>query len=157
MMSADDMADDVIRTDINRRKQTRAGAWRRVKARGGSWRRMERVINRSETFSGAWGRVRSPMMLNLPRFCRSARDDLCGSFKTAIGAMFVTVMRAAVVCAVWNSLATAATGPEPKDDGWMTSKVQWRKAAVVVVMADALLKKKKSHANKDKTTKKRLE
>ena len=30
---------------------------------------------------------------------------------------------------------------EPKDDGWMTSEVQWRKAAVVVVMAEAMLKK----------------
>ena len=100
MMSADDVADDVIRADISRRKQTRAGAWRVLVTRGGTWRRVERVINRSETFSGAWGRVQSPMTLNLPRFCRSARDDLYGSFKTAIGAMFVTVMRAAVVCAV---------------------------------------------------------
>ena len=74
-----------------------------MQARGGAWRvlaTVERVINRSETFSGAWGHVRSPMTLNLPQFCRSARDDLCGRFKTAIGAMFVTVMRAAVVCAV---------------------------------------------------------
>ena len=99
-MSADDVADDVIRADISRRKQTRAGAWRVLVTRGGTWRRVERVINRSETFSGAWGRVQSPMTLNLPRFCRSARDDLYGSFKTAIGAMFVTVMRAAVVYVV---------------------------------------------------------
>ena len=65
-----------------------------------AWWRVERVINRAETFSGVWGRVRSPMTLNLSRFCRSARDDLYGSFKTAIGVMFVTVMRAAVVCVV---------------------------------------------------------
>ena len=72
--------------------------------------------------------------------------------------MFVTMMRAAVVCAVWNSLTTAVAGPEPKDDGWMTSVVQRRKAAVVVMMAEAMLKKKKrSHANKDKTAKKRSE
>ena len=115
----------------------------RVQERGGAWRRVERMINRSETFSGGWWRVRSPMTLNLPRFCRSARDDLCGRFKTAIGAMFVTVMQAAVVCAVWKSLTTAATGPEPKDDGWMTSAVQRRKAATVVMMAEAMLKKKK--------------
>ena len=90
MMSADDMADDVTRANVNRRKQ----------ARGGSWRRVECVINRIETFSSAWGRVRSLMTFNVSRFCRSAQDDLCGSFKTAIGAMFVAVMRAAVVCAV---------------------------------------------------------
>ena len=99
-MSADDVANDVTRADVSRRKQTRASAWRRVEGPGGEWRRVERVINRSETFSGAWGHVRSPMTLNLSRFCRSAQDDLCGNFKTAIGAMFVTVMRAEVVCAV---------------------------------------------------------
>ena len=88
------------RADISRRTLERAGAWRHVEGPGGAWRRVERMINRSETFSGAWWRVRSPMTLNLPRFCRSARDDLCGMFKTAIGAMFVTVMQAAVVCAV---------------------------------------------------------
>ena len=57
--------------------------------------------------------------------------------------MFVAVMRAAVVCVVWNSLTTAAAGPEPKNDGWMTSEVQRRKATAVVVMAEAMLKKKK--------------
>ena len=71
--------------------------------------------------------------------------------------MFVTVMRAAVVCAVWNSLTTAIAGPEPKDDGWMMSAVQRRKAATVVVMAEAMLKEKRSHAKKDKTAKKRSE
>ena len=35
----------------------------------------------------------------------------------------------------------AAVGLEPKDDGWMTSGVQRRKAAAVVVMAEAMLKK----------------
>ena len=38
---------------------------------------------------------------------------------------------------------TVAAGPEPKDDGWMTSEVQRRKAATVVMMAEAMLKKKK--------------
>ena len=55
--------------------------------------------------------------------------------------MFVAVMQTAVVCAVWNSLTTAAAGPESKDDGWVTSEVQRRKAAAVVVMAEAMLKK----------------
>ena len=36
---------------------------------------------------------------------------------------------------------TAAVGSEPKDDDWVTSKVQWRKAAVAIVMAKAMLKK----------------
>ena len=49
---------------------------------------MERVINRTETLSSAWGHVRSPTALRLSWFCRSAQDDLCGSFKTVIRAMF---------------------------------------------------------------------
>ena len=54
--------------------------------------------------------------------------------------MFVAVMQTIVVCAVWNSLMTAAVGSEPKDDGWVTSEVQRRKAAAIVVMAEAMLK-----------------
>ena len=50
------------------------------------------------TLSDVWGRVLSPTALRLSQFCRSAQDDLCGSFKTVIGAMLVAVMRAAVVC-----------------------------------------------------------
>ena len=56
--------------------------------------------------------------------------------------MFVAVMQTAVVCEVWNSLTTTAVGPKPKDDGWVTSEVQRQKAAVIVVMAEAMLKKK---------------
>ena len=56
--------------------------------------------------------------------------------------MFAAVMQTVVVCAVWNSLTTAVAGPEPKDDGGVTLEVQRRKAAVVVVMAEAMLKKK---------------
>ena len=55
--------------------------------------------------------------------------------------MFVAVMQTVVDCAMWNSLTTAAAGPEPKEDGWVTSEVQRRKAAAVVVMAEAMLKK----------------
>ena len=36
---------------------------------------------------------------------------------------------------------TATAGPEPKDDGWMMSKVQRREAAVAVVMAEVMLKR----------------
>ena len=39
----------------------------------------------------------------------------------------------------------AAAGPEPKDDGWMTLEVQRREAAAAVVMAEALVKERKSH------------
>ena len=49
-----------------------------------------------------------------------------------------------------------AVGPEPKDDGWMTSEVQRREAAAAVMMAEALLKEG-SHTNEDKTVKKRSE
>ena len=45
---------------------------------------------------------------------------------------------------------------EPKDDGWMTLEVQRQKAAAVVVMAEAM-EKKRSHTNKDKTAKKMSE
>ena len=55
--------------------------------------------------------------------------------------MFVVMMQTAVVCAVWNSLTMAAAGPEPMDNGWVTSEVQQQKAAAVVVMAEAMLKK----------------
>ena len=55
--------------------------------------------------------------------------------------MSIAVMQMAVVCAVWNSLTTVAAGPEPKDDSWVTSEVQQRKATAVVVMAEAMLKK----------------
>ena len=100
-----------------RRMGARDRVWRRVGARDLKRQRVERVINRTETFIGAWGHVRSPTALRLSQFCRSAQDDLCDTFKTVIEAMFVAVMQTAVVCAVWNSLTTAAAGPEPKDGG----------------------------------------
>ena len=49
-------------------------------------------------------------------------------------------MQRVVVYAMWNSLMTTITGPEPKDDGWMTSEVQRQKAVVAIVMAEAMLK-----------------
>ena len=61
---------------------------------------MGRVIIYTETLSGAWGRVQSPTGSRLSRVCRLAQDDLCGTFKIVIGAMFVAVMQTAVVCAV---------------------------------------------------------
>ena len=148
------------KVDVSKHVRARGGVWRRVEARDLKRRRMEAhgcVTNRTKTLSGAWGHVRSPTALRLSWVCRSAQNDLYGTFKTVIGAMFVAVMQMAVVCAMWNSLTTAATDSEPKDDGWMMSKVQRRNATAVVVMAEAMLKKKRSHTNKDKTAKKMSE
>ena len=64
--------------------------WQLVEARGGA----------AESLSGAWGRVWSPMAARYPRMCRSALDDLSGTFKNEIGAIFVAVMQMAVVYAV---------------------------------------------------------
>ena len=49
---------------------------------------------------GACRCVRSPMAARYPRMCRSALDDLSGTFKSEIGAIFAAVMQRAVVCAV---------------------------------------------------------
>ena len=85
----------------------REGAWlhvevrgRRVAVRARKLRRVWCVISVAAALSGAWGRVRSPMAARLPRFCRSAQDDLSGTFKNEIGAIFAAVMQRAVVCAV---------------------------------------------------------
>ena len=74
---------------------------------------------------------------------RSAMDDLSGTFKNEIGAIFAAVMQRAVVCAVWNFLTTAAAGPEPKDDDWMTSEVQRQEAIAAVVMAEVFSERRK--------------
>ena len=61
-----------------------------VAARGGA----------AESLSGAWGRMWSPMVARYPLMCRSVLDDLSGTFKNEIGAIFTAVMQIAVVCAV---------------------------------------------------------
>ena len=63
-------------------------------------RHVGRVIRGIEPLSGAWGRVQSPTALRLSRLCRLAQDDLYGTFKTVVGAIFAAVMQRAVVCAV---------------------------------------------------------
>ena len=63
-------------------------------------RRVGHVIRGTEPLSSAWGRVQSPTASRLSRLCRSAEDDLCGTFKTVIGAIFAAMMQRAVVCAV---------------------------------------------------------
>ena len=82
------------------RLRAREGAWRHVRAREGAWRHVEARGGAVESLSGAWGRVRSPMAARYPRMCRSALDDLSGTFKSEIGAIFAAVMQRAVVCAV---------------------------------------------------------
>ena len=69
------------------------------------------------------------------------QNDLYGTFKTVIRAMFIAVMQTVVVYAVWNFLTMAVAGLEPKDDDWVTLEVQQRKAVAVVVMVEAMLKK----------------
>ena len=50
-------------------------------------RHVGRVIRGIEPLSGAWGHVQSPTALRLSRLCRSAQDDLYGTFKTVIEAI----------------------------------------------------------------------
>ena len=120
---------------------TARSMWGRMEEHDLKKRHVGHVINRTETLSGAWGHVQSPTASRLSRVCKSTQDDLYGTFKTLIKAIFAAVMQTTVVCAVWNSLTTAAAGLEPTDDGWVTSEVQQRKATVAIVMAEAMLKK----------------
>ena len=82
-------------------REWRVGARERkprcVVARG---RRVGRVINGIEPLNGAWGHVQSPMASRAPRVCRSAQDDLSGTFTIVIGAIFAVVMQMVVVCVV---------------------------------------------------------
>ena len=94
---------DAARVDVVARggaAESLSGAWGRVGARGGTWRRVEACGGATESLSSTWGRVRSPMAVRYPRMCRSALDDLSGTFKSEIGAIFAAVMQRAVVCAV---------------------------------------------------------
>ena len=77
--------------------RARDGAWT---ARGLKLRRVWCVISDAAALSGAWGHVRSPMAVRLPLMCRSAQDDLSGTFKNEIEAIFVAVMQRAVVFAI---------------------------------------------------------
>ena len=72
----------------------------RVQGNCGAWWRVWRVISVAAALRGAWGHVWSPMAGRLPRMCRSAQDDLSGTFKNEIGAIFAAVMQRAVVCVV---------------------------------------------------------
>ena len=84
---------DDVNIDISNRVE-------HVRARDGAWRRMGCVISHTETLSGAWGCMQSPTASKLSRVCRSAQDDLYGTFKTLIKAMFAAVMQTAVICVV---------------------------------------------------------
>ena len=124
--------------DNNERVEAHDGAWRWTQMCSGAWKAHGARDQWNRAFER---RVQSPTTLRLSRVCRSVQDNLYGTFKTVIGAIFAAVMQRVVVCAVWNSLTTAAAGPEPKGDSWMTSEVQRRKAAATFVMAEAMLKK----------------
>ena len=63
------------------------------------WRVVARVA-RDRRNSNFERRVQSPMATRLPRVCRSALDDLSGTFKIVIGAIIAAAMQRAVVCAV---------------------------------------------------------
>ena len=123
--------------DNSERVEGNNGAWRWTQMCSGAWKAHGAHDLRNRAFER---RVQSSTASRLSRVCRSVQDNLCGTFKTVIRAIFAAVMQRAVVCAVWNSLTMAAAGPEPKDDSWMTSEVQRRKAATTVVMAEAMLK-----------------
>ena len=73
---------------------------RRVQENCGAWWRVWHMISVTAALNGAWGRVQSPMAAGLPRVCRSLQDDLSGTFKNEIGAIFAAVMQRAVVYAV---------------------------------------------------------
>ena len=63
----------------------------------GMWRR---VHCETKPLSGAWGHKRSLMASRLPRGCRSMQDDLSGTFRNVIEAIFAAVMQRAVVFAI---------------------------------------------------------
>ena len=73
------------KADVSRRKLVCA-------ARGGAWQSLATRGARDQSYRNFERRVQSPTALRLSRFCRSAQDDLCGSFKTVIGAISVAVM-----------------------------------------------------------------
>ena len=58
---------------------------------------MGHVISGTGPLSDVWGRMQSPTASRLSQACRSTQDDLYGTFKTIIGAIFVVVMQRAVV------------------------------------------------------------
>ncbi|RVW22547.1 hypothetical protein CK203_105657 [Vitis vinifera] len=43
------------------------------------------------------------------------------------------------------------SGPEPRDDDWMTSEVQWQEATAAVVMAEALSEKGRTVKQKERS------
>ena len=65
-----------------------------------AWECMWHVSSRIAILNGAWRCVQSLMASRLPRVCRLAQDDLSGTFKNVIGAIFAAVIQRAVVCAV---------------------------------------------------------
>ena len=68
------------------------------------------------------------------------QNDLSGTFRNVIEAIFAAVMQGAVVFAIWNSSMMVAASSKPKDNGWKTLEVQRREAATAVVIVEAMLR-----------------
>ena len=83
--------------DVSKKVEARERKPRCAAAHG---RHVVRVISGIEPLNGAWRCVQSSTALRLSRLCRSAQDDLCGTFTTVIGAIFAAVMQRVVVCVV---------------------------------------------------------
>ena len=72
--------------------------------------------------------------------CKSAQEDLSGTFINVIGAIFCSSdAKGSGLCNV-KLLNDDFAGLEPKDDGWMTSEVQRCEATAATMMAEAMLR-----------------
>ena len=109
---------------------------------GGAWRHVRGVAFDTDYCGCACGRVRTSLAVGLPRLSRLAKDDLSGTCRKLIGAIFKAVMRKAVVFAVWDSSTAVSAGSELKDDSWKTSEVQRREAVATTVTVEAMLRMK---------------
>ena len=66
----------------------------------GVWQCMGRMSCDVEPLSNAWRHVRSLMASRLPQVHKSAQDDLSGTYRKLIEAIFIAVMQKAMVFAV---------------------------------------------------------
>ena len=116
-----------------------------------AWSRVRHVTFDVDYFGSVCGRVRTLLATGLPQVNRSTQDDLNGTCRKLIRAMFAAMIRRVVVFEVCGSSTAATAGLEPKDNGWETSKVQRRETATTTTTAEAMLRM--SSTNKDKTAK----
>ena len=95
---------------------------------------MRRVAFDADYFGDVCRRVQTPLAAGLPWMSRLAEDDLCGTCRKLIGAMFEAVMRRAVVFVVWDSSIVTVAG------SWEMSEVQWRETVAAVMTAEGILR-----------------